>query len=190
MLLPTTEVTVPRVPLPLDCQLPKGTVWVLFLSPRKVLGKLAVIQILLNGTEVHLHSLVHVGLIGLHCPMSVSRHLGQWFSKCGPWTAQKCKFSGSAPESETWWMEPSNLYFNKRLGDCDTLKFENLCSRREARQVRQSLPASVHGYCALVAFHLHVLSTCGVGSPRVPLHVPIFSITHNQVGLGMRITHH
>ena len=30
----------------------------------------------------------------------------------------------------------------------------------------------------------------GVGSPRLPLHVPISSITHNQVGPGTRITRH
>lgn len=30
----------------------------------------------------------------------------------------------------------------------------------------------------------------GVGSPRLPLHVPTSSITHNQVGPGTRITRH
>ena len=120
--------------------------------------------------------------------MSVSQHLGPGFSTCSPWTAQKHKFSDHNPESETWWMGTSNLYFNNPWGDSDTLKFENLCSRRDARLGRVQLPLSTVTVPWLHFICMYYLQ--GVGSPRLPLHVPISSITHNQVGPGTRITHH
>ena len=170
-----TEVTVPRVPLPLDCLLPKSTVWVLFLSPHRVLDRISghpnstewdrgtstqpsTPGHIGNGTEVYLHGLdtrTHWSLSSDVCQSaSRARILNMQSLNCS-----KMQILRSHPESETWWMRTSNLYFNKPWGDSDALKFENLCSRRDAAWVRQSSPASVYGYCVLVAFHLHVLST-------------------------------
>lgn len=121
--------------------------------------------------------------------MSVSQHLGHGFSTCTPELLKNAN-SQIIPQ-------------NQKLGGwgpatCILISLEGILTlsslRTSALEGMQGGLGRVHLPLSMVTVPwLHFICMYylqGVGSPRLPLHVPISSITHNQVGPGTRITHH
>lgn len=170
--------------LPLDNQLPKGQAKICFCLPTGSHTELADTQILLNGTEIHLHSPVHIfSCLSVNIEGSNSQSMvPKLVSSTSSGNCLEMQIIGPTPESETLWTGPSNLYSNKLLGCPDehaSLWITTLEGRR-GQGLRQ--------FARLCAWLL-CLIYMKVCSPRVPLHAPVFSITCKQLGLWLRAVH-
>lgn len=129
------------------------------------------------------------GLTGFCLLTSVSQHLGPGFSICSPWTAQKCKFSGHTQNQKLGGWGPATCILTSLEGILMLSSLRTSALEGMQRGLdRVHLPLTMVTVPWLHFIYMYYLQ--GLGSPRLPLHVPISSITHNQIGPGTRITCH